>query len=70
MYKEVLLDGCRCVEIDCWDGPNKEPKVTHGHTLTSSILFSDCLKGIKETSFKFSPYPVIISIEMHCGKEQ
>jgi phosphatidylinositol phospholipase C, delta len=29
-YKSVLLKGCRCIEIDCWDGHNDEPKVVHG----------------------------------------
>jgi hypothetical protein len=30
-YKTVLLKGCRCIEIDCWDGENNEPKVVHGY---------------------------------------
>ena len=29
-YKTVLTRGCRCIEIDCWDGDNGEPKVVHG----------------------------------------
>ena len=70
MYKETLFSGCRCVEVDCWDGPNNEPKVTHGFTLTSSITFKSALEAIKETAFQFSPYPVCISLEMHCKKKQ
>lgn len=46
MYRDVLMDGCRCVELDCWDGPNNEPKITHGFTLTSEILFKDALTVI------------------------
>ena len=30
-YKTVLLKGCRCIEIDCWDGEDNEPKVVHGY---------------------------------------
>ena len=38
-YIDVLRKGCRCVEIDCWDGSNGEPVVWHGGTLSNQILF-------------------------------
>jgi hypothetical protein len=68
MYEEALRIGCRCVELDCWDGPNNEPKITHGYTLTSSLTMSSVIKTISEFAFKSSPYPVILSLEMHCKK--
>uniref|UniRef100_A0AAR2K2J3 Phosphoinositide phospholipase C n=1 Tax=Pygocentrus nattereri TaxID=42514 RepID=A0AAR2K2J3_PYGNA len=69
-YIRALKRGCRCVEVDSWDGPNGEPVVYHGHTFTSKILFRDVITVIGNYAFKTSQYPVILSIENHCSVEQ
>ncbi|NXM79425.1 PLCH2 phosphodiesterase, partial [Oenanthe oenanthe] len=67
MYAWVLQSGCRCVEVDCWDGPDGEPIVHHGYTLTSKILFRDVIETINKYAFIKNEYPVILSIENHCS---
>ena len=58
------------LSVDCWDGPDNEPIIYHGHTLTTKIKFLDVIKAVKEHAFVASDYPVILSIEQHCDLSQ
>lgn len=72
MYRQVLLAGCRCVELDCWDGKgeDEEPIITHGKAMCTDILFKDVIYAVRDTAFVTSEFPVILSFENHCSKKQ
>ena len=52
----AFAQGCRCVELDCWEGPGGEPVIYHGHTLTSKILFRDVIQAVRDHAFTVSPW--------------
>jgi phosphatidylinositol phospholipase C delta len=68
-YIRALLHSCRSVELDIYDGDN-EPMIFHGKTFTSKVSLREVCTAIAKYAFVTSPYPVIISAEIHCGVAQ
>lgn len=55
--------------MDIYDG-DTEPVVYHGRTLTSKVSVRDACLAIIKYAFVASPYPIIISAEIHCSVPQ
>ena len=72
MYPYVLDNGTRFVDLDTFDGKEEEgnePVITHWHFPVGFIPFKDTLIAIKNSAFQKNDYPVILSLENHCGEE-
>jgi phosphatidylinositol phospholipase C delta len=81
-YIRALLHSCRSVErkpicsslfrtgliftvVDIFDS-DKEPVVYHGKTLTTKVPLRQACEAIAKYAFVVSPYPIVISAEVHC----
>jgi len=69
MYPYVLDNGTRFVDLDTFDNREKEnePILTYWHFPVGSIPFKDTLIAIKNSAFQKNDYPVVLSLENHCG---
>ncbi|CAJ1959734.1 unnamed protein product [Cylindrotheca closterium] len=81
-YMKALIRGCKCLDLDCWDGPTMPnakiciPMVGHPMTKATSdnssnknnLLLLRHVCGVVEAYLKMHPqsHPIILSIENYC----
>ncbi len=51
VYSCTVFSSFFSAAVDCWDGPDGEPMVQHGYTLTSKIPFKFVIETINKYAF-------------------
>ena len=65
----IFISVVSCAAVDIYDG-DAEPVIYHGKTLTSKVALREVCQAIAKYAFVVSPYPIIISAEVHCSIPQ
>lgn len=68
----ALRIGAKLIELDCMDGKDGEPIVTHKKSLVKSITFAECIQEIRDFKDQYPQrkYPIVITLENYCSHEQ
>lgn len=71
--ERALKGGVRVIELDCMDGTGRyvnDIVVKHRYTPMVPVTLHACLQTIRDHAFDTSPYPVILTMENHCGSHE
>jgi hypothetical protein len=67
---KTLQSGARVIELDCFDGlMGQGPIVKHGWTPMIPVSFERALIEIRKNAFVKTSYPLILTLENHCNRE-
>jgi phosphatidylinositol phospholipase C, delta len=66
LYIQITHSFIFLCTVDIYDG-DTEPMIFHGKTFTSKVSLREVCLAIAKYGFVASPYPIIISAEIHCS---